>query len=194
MTPKELTQLLRNAQSTYGDPDVKIDVVKNRLKTLIDVVEKKGEKIFAYDDLVNVVVNLMLKIHELNKEEEKEDNVMEFPTVIQGGKEPPSQGGDNWLTKKPVGSCFLVKKLNDPFNFTLGLFRIGAKTEKAVVLNGKDVPNGNLYVDPVTFCNQFREFEDLGILMDKDTPLEEGEYNDGDRNPHDGSSPSSKVE
>lgn len=136
----------------------------------------------------------MLKEDRFNEEqEEKENNVVAFE-VITGGKETPPPTGQNWLEKKPVGSCFLVKKLNDPFNFTLGLFRIGAKTEKAVVLNGKDVPNGNLYVDPVTFCNQFREFEDLGILMDKDTPLEEGEYNDGDRNPHDGSSPSSKVE
>jgi hypothetical protein len=127
------------------------------------------------------------------EEQEKEDNVMEFPTVIQGGKEPPAPTGDNWLEQKPVGACFLVKKKNDPFNFTLGLFRVGAKTEKAVVLNGKDVPGGNLYVDPVSFCNQFREFEDLGILLDT-PPTEEEIKNERDRDPDDGSSPGSKVE
>ena len=111
----------------------------------------------------------------------EKDNVVTFE-VITGGKEPPSTG-DNWLSKKSIGSCFLAKKRAiNPTDFSLGLFRIGAKTEKSVVLNTPEHP-GNLYVNPITFCNVFIEFEDLGVMI---TPQEEeqekeSDNDDGDR-------------
>jgi len=96
------------------------------------------------------------------EEEEKRHKVVDL-RLLQGGKEPPSTG-ETWLEKKPIGACFLVKEKNNPMEFNLGLFRIDHKTDKAVILHHPPIPNP-LYVDPVAFCNKYREFEDLGIML-----------------------------
>jgi hypothetical protein len=125
-----------------------------------------------------------------NEQEEKEQYLKLVVDNVTGGKEPPD--GETWLDKMPIGSCFLAKEARNPMEFVLGLFRIGSRSGKATVLNSPQIP-GNLYVDPVAFCNKYRCYEDLGVMI---TPDEEKEIanDDGDRLEPDSGHPDGKVE
>lgn len=125
-----------------------------------------------------------------DNQEEKEPKRVSLQ-LITGGKEPPDRD-ECWLDKLPIGSCFLVKENRNPQEFILGLFRIGSRSEKATVLNSPQMP-GNLYVDAITFCNKYRLYEDLGVMI---TPDEEKEIanDDGDREQPDPGTQDGKVE
>lgn len=130
--------------------------------------------------------------HKVMEPEEEKDNLVKFePKLITGGKEPPTTG-DTWLEALPVGTCFLAKrKAMNPTDFILGLFRLSAKTERAVVLNTLE-HQGNLYADPVAFCNVFRMYEDLGTLSTEEEEKEHGLHSD--RAEGDSGAPTPKVE
>ena len=120
------------------------------------------------------------------KEEEKEDNVVSLK-LVQGGKEPPSFGGSDWLSKLEVGTVFFVESMNSG-SFALGLFRLVKKDNKVIVLNSPDVlevgPDGrsqpkDIYINPTRFCNQHRLYQEVGVLDFKQEEKEEED--DGDR-------------
>ena len=131
-------------------------------------------------------------VESYNKEEKEPKRVS--LQLITGGKEPP-KGDECWLDKLPIGSCFLVKENRNPQEFILGLFRIGSRSEKATVLNSPQLP-GNLYVDAITFCNKYRLYEDLGVMItpDEENEIKEITDDERDRLEPDAKHPDGKVE
>lgn len=123
------------------------------------------------------------------REEERKQPLFE---VIQGGKEPPDTDV-TWLEKLEVGACFLAKEKGNPLDFQLKLFRIGSKTPKAVVLNTPEYPT-NLYVDPIGFCNKFRLWEDLGIMITPQEVIQEEQENERNREQVESGDTTGKVE
>lgn len=161
MKPKELTKILRNAQSAYGDPGVTLEFVKSKLKLLIDVIEQHGEKIVWHNDYVDAVVNLMLEVHKMKtaaqtQEEEKENNVVSLQ-LITGGKEPPSP---IWLENEEEGNMFWVQSVQDnhPGSYVSTLFRLIKKMGKVYVLRTVDMNtqvSQDVPVIPIRFSKVF---------------------------------------
>lgn len=104
-----------------------------------------------------------MKLLKTPEEEQEERKKVVDLKLITGGKEPP-EGGESWIEKLDVGSCFLVRDKSSPLEFNLGLFRLAEKTTKAVVLQTPHVAH-NLYVDPVRFCNRYMMYENLGVMI-----------------------------
>lgn len=184
MQPKQLTQLVRNAQSAIGDPGVSIELLKNRLKGLVEVLEQEGEKIFALPDYAEAVVNLMLEVHKMktlkvDKQEEEEGKVVSLQ-LITGGKEPPISSPGDWLSPLADGTVFYVQAKQNPMDFNLGLFR-KMKTEGKIIHLLAPPPVGERPVNPVRFCNSYTLYQEVCILE------QEEKTDDGNRDePTDG--------
>lgn len=176
MKPKELTHLIRNAQSAIGDPGVNIDLVKNRLKGLVEVLEQHGEKIFALPDYSKGVVDLMLERHKMKLEtvakEEEKDDVVEYngPKLIVNnalaGGEPPLITPGDWLTPLQDGTVFFVQSKQNPMDFNLGFFRKVRTDNKVIMLQSPQLPK-EIYVNPVRFCNSFTLYQEMFVLEEK---------------------------
>lgn len=104
-------------------------------------------------------------IQQQEQEEKDINNVTEFkPTLLMGGKEPPTfGGGDNWLSGLETGTMFLIQDKQNPMDFNLGMFLLKEKTDKAVILATPTVPHP-IYVNPVRFCNKYTHYETLGVF------------------------------
>jgi hypothetical protein len=96
----------------------------------------------------------------IKPDDNEEENVVKFqPRIITGGKQPPS---DYWLLNLPVGSVFLTKGKAQAAGFALGEFHVVYKSDKAVhLMSNVEGPETHLWVDPMSFSNQFRLFEIL---------------------------------
>lgn len=103
---------------------------------------------------------------ETDKRLEKEDTVMNL-AVIQGGKSLGGGGSEenpDWLSTLEVGTIFLVEEKGNPKQFALAQFQVVDKTEKAVYLVSRLNEVIQTFVKPMSFCNQYRLFEVLGVI------------------------------
>lgn len=110
------------------------------------------------------------------KQEQKEDNVVDFPKpkLIHSGTDsivPP----DNWLLNLPVGCDFVVKSKVDRTNFMLLNLCLMAKAPKRVVL--WENMNNKLFgeVDPERFI---KFFEFVEVIKDEVPSIPEEETKD----------------
>lgn len=91
-----------------------------------------------------------------------EDNVLQFPTVVTGGKGPPS---DWWLMDVAIGTVFLARPKNDKHNFVCGEFALYERYEKcACLLSISKDGTQPLHVDMRRFSIQFELVEVIKVI------------------------------
>lgn len=85
------------------------------------------------------------------------------PKVIQGGKGPPEEPTDDWLTPLEVHTTFVCRQNKTTVDGEL--YHILFKGEEFFLLKYY-LPDGKIwdrYVNPKSFCKVYKEYEVLGI-------------------------------
>jgi len=103
--------------------------------------------------------------------------------LITGGRD--GDGSDmNWLQGLEIGTIFLVKEKRTPQatlpSFMLLCYCLVFKTDKACKLASENTQLGDVYVDPIRFCERYDLFEVIGkVPMEQPQAEEQEEENNG---------------
>jgi hypothetical protein len=112
-----------------------------------------------------------------NAEETEEFKETKYPKfrVLTGGKGPPQEPTEDWLSELSVGTTFTCRHTNNK-DVDLNLYHVVFK-DKDVILLAWRLPDGktlDYYVDPKRFSQRFEHVTILGLQ-----PVSNEEENDG---------------
>lgn len=107
----------------------------------------------------------MTNVEEVEEQELRHTRFPKF-RVLTGGKGPPDEPTDDWLSEYSVGTTFVCRHRNSK-NVDLNLYHVIFKSLPGVVLLKWELPDGKLmdyYVDPERFSKQMEAPTILGVI------------------------------
>lgn len=166
-----LQDFVNNALSAAGDPDISVEILRQRLSIIANTLWFYRDRIAEHPIYGRMIVELMLRGTEMKKkiealevkvlkQEEEKDNIvpMNKPNLAIDN----TIDGQNWLDRLPVRTVFACKDKRDGSMYLLPMFTVVHKSEKSVGLFSNDTKN-YLRVHTNRFINKYDFVEILGF-------------------------------